>query len=270
MPSSVINFNTPGNASASSPGLVSTGAQTFAGVKTFQDGTLGATPLATWDGTSDKTMTAAERVLWITGLTDNRTLKLPKSGVKKGDVYQLLWTATTAAKLGTIKDNAGSNTIDTFGEGAVGRATLIALMDEPDGALNTSWAVQYISEQMVQSFTFDTGGGSGASYNTEALVMNRENKTVAFSGAGDWRMTTGSSATTVISKSGAITCTHLRPSAASYIPQLGYENNATIDVVCFLIIATNGDISCAKVGSAWASSTANTGFVSVRGSYTIA
>ena len=38
MPNSAISFNTAGLASATSPGLVGTGAQTFAGAKTFQNG----------------------------------------------------------------------------------------------------------------------------------------------------------------------------------------------------------------------------------------
>lgn len=40
MSNSAISFNTAGLASATSPGLVGTGAQTFAGAKTFQDGAV--------------------------------------------------------------------------------------------------------------------------------------------------------------------------------------------------------------------------------------
>lgn len=38
MPNSAISFNTSGLATATSPGLVGTGAQTFGGAKTFQNG----------------------------------------------------------------------------------------------------------------------------------------------------------------------------------------------------------------------------------------
>lgn len=43
MPNSAITFNTAGLASATSPGLVGTGAQTFAGAKTFQNGVVSNT-----------------------------------------------------------------------------------------------------------------------------------------------------------------------------------------------------------------------------------
>ena len=50
MPNSAITFNTAGLASATSPGLVGTGAQTFAGVKTFNNGiSLGNETLSVYD-----------------------------------------------------------------------------------------------------------------------------------------------------------------------------------------------------------------------------
>lgn len=50
MPNSAISFNTSGLATATSPGLVGTGAQTFAGVKTFNNGiSLGNETLSVYD-----------------------------------------------------------------------------------------------------------------------------------------------------------------------------------------------------------------------------
>lgn len=83
MPNSAISFNTSGLATTTSPGLVGTGAQTFAGVKTFQDGasikgdTSGAT-IAT--GFVGQRLAGTERALtsvgaaFVTGATSCITL----------------------------------------------------------------------------------------------------------------------------------------------------------------------------------------------------
>jgi hypothetical protein len=266
---SPISCNTTGNASASSPGLVSTGAQTLAGVKTFQDGILGATPLATWDGTADKTMVLTDRTLWITGLTDNRTLKLPKSGVKKGDAYNIIWTATTAAKLGTIKDNAGSNTIDTFGEGATGRATLIALMDEPDGALNTSWAVLYIQETLSLTWQYDTGLGSTGSSGTVSMSFMRQNKTVNAIASSSHRVTTGGTGISSSITKAAVVPSHFRAAANEYTPNTGYDAGSVVTTVCYFNANGSGDVEMTKTAAAWGTG-ANTGLITPRTIYYIA
>ena len=66
MPNSAISFNTAGLASATSPGLVGTGAQTFAGAKTFQNGLVFAS-----SSLSDAQATAMGLKQYLHGTTYN-------------------------------------------------------------------------------------------------------------------------------------------------------------------------------------------------------
>jgi len=197
----------------------------------YNDGIAGGTPLGTWDGASGpRTMASTERVLLISGCTDDRTLKLPKTGVKKGDGYLIIISAITNAKTLTITDQAGSpNTIEVFGNAAgtsvSGFLELVALEDEPEGATNNSWYISRVMEMMTFTFDITTGAGSGASNLTGKTAYVVREKTRLTVSMNWFTITTGTSPSAAITTNAGILPTRFTPATSNYAVIEVKDNN---------------------------------------------
>lgn len=131
----VLTTDGSGVTTWTTPGSITTGQQSFSGLKKFEGGLIdvgyvGTNPEA--GGSSPFTMTNAHRRTMVINPASDITLLLPTTSVKAGEVYTIV---NQAAYWATIQSSAG-NTITKMIAGTV---RLVPLIDTPTA--NTDWIV---------------------------------------------------------------------------------------------------------------------------------
>lgn len=151
-------FTTGAAASASDIGIVTTAAQSFAGLKKFQGGLIQVSSVIATDANATLSNTDPRHITF-TGFTTTRTVALPQTTILAGEVFTLVTTG--AGDMAVTASGGGA--IDTI---RAGHITLVALQAGP--SLAAHWRVVFLDESVALSTTFTptTSGGSAASGST--------------------------------------------------------------------------------------------------------
>lgn len=155
-----VVFNLP-DASTSARGAVTTGAQSFTGLKKLEGGGVVVGTVAAND--SNVTFTDSDKRIQICTPTAARTYTLPTTSIKAGEVWEFYNQATTATYGITVNASDATTVSLCF---PTGYLKLIALQDTP--TTNTHWKVLQRTSDYI-AFTPTVGAGFGTVTNNSAF-----------------------------------------------------------------------------------------------------
>lgn len=192
-----------GLADANSSGLVSTGTQTLAGLKTFSSGAEIPANVRAADG-SNVALTITDNPYQVFNPSTNIVLTLPTTSVPKG--YKMVLT-NISDNLITINSSNGSELTQANSAGAYasikrGWVQLVALVATPTAP--SDWFVEYVYEKTTLTTTFKSNLGTGTASSSVVIAITRNTNMVTLDIPSFSDVTIGSSgsATTLDSQTG--------------------------------------------------------------------
>jgi hypothetical protein len=147
--------------------------------------TLGSIPATVRpsEGAGTTTLTRDDNKWQVFNLSAARTLVLPTTGIKAGDLYRIENISASdltiqSSNLSALTLANGANLEGTFRSGY---CILIALQDAPTTPAH--WRITNIYEEYVQTTI------SSNNFTSIAFRITRNNKSIVFSGTSDWSVT---------------------------------------------------------------------------------
>lgn len=232
-------FTTGAAAGSAAIGIVTTAAQSFAGLKEFQGGLRNRMNVNA--GTSTVTLTVADNPYQT--FTAATTVVLPTTSVLAGQLYLIQNTQTSDVTINA----SGGTTVEIVRQGSV---LLEATQDTP--TTNAHWRIIDLVERYVLSTTFTwngTGGNTGAQsvkFVRRASLASGSTITMTIP---QLQATSGTSSTSLDSSASTAAPSRFRPSATTTAATSLTDNNAASTSFGLLQMDTSGFIFIGKAAS---------------------